>query len=146
MVCEARQDPAAPRRPSGGHLRHGDLSRIFVLPLHDRTVARGRWRVDDHVLKQEPNRKAPTMTKMTDLSRRKLMQASATLGAGALAASTFPAWRARAAEELNMWWWGEQELPGLKAYVDDSVKNYTAATVKAMLQDPALLQSHFQTA
>jgi ABC-type glycerol-3-phosphate transport system substrate-binding protein len=45
-----------------------------------------------------------------------------------------------------MWWWGEQELPGLKAYVDDSVKNYTAATVKAMLQDTAVVQSQFQTA
>ncbi len=72
---------------------------------------------------------------MTDLSRRRLMQASAALGAGALAGSAFPAWRARAAEELTMWWWGEQELPGLQGYVDDSVKNYTAATVKPMLQD-----------
>ena len=86
------------------------------------------------------------MTKTTDLSRRRLMQASAALGAGALAGSAFPAWRARAAEELNMWWWGEQELPGLQGYVDDSVKNYSAATIKPMLQDTAVVISQFQTA
>ena len=45
-----------------------------------------------------------------------------------------------------MWWWGEQELPGLQAFVDDSVKNYTAATVKTMLQDTAVVISQFQTA
>ena len=47
---------------------------------------------------------------------------------------------------LNMWWWGEQELPGLQGFVDDSVKNYTAATVKPMLQDTAVVISQFQTA
>jgi ABC-type glycerol-3-phosphate transport system substrate-binding protein len=50
------------------------------------------------------------------------------------------------APALNMWWWGEQELPGLQAFVDDSVKNYTAATVKPMLQDTAVVISQFQTA
>ena len=45
-----------------------------------------------------------------------------------------------------MWWWGEQELPGLQGFVDDSVKNYTAATVKPMLQDTAVVISQFQTA
>ena len=86
------------------------------------------------------------MTKTTNLSRRRLMQASAALGAGALAGSAFPAWRARAAEELTMWWWGEQELPGLQGYVDEVVKRYTAATVKPMLQDTAVVISQFQTA
>src|SRR3954469_19192902 len=86
------------------------------------------------------------MTKTTDLSRRRLMQASAAIGAGALAGSVFPAWRAEAATELTMWWWGEQELPGLQGYVDDSVKNYSAATVKTMLQDTAVVISQFQTA
>jgi raffinose/stachyose/melibiose transport system substrate-binding protein len=47
---------------------------------------------------------------------------------------------------LNMWWWGEQELPGLQAFVDDSVKSYTAAAVKPMLQDTAVVISQFQTA
>ena len=40
----------------------------------------------------------------------------------------------------------EQELPGLQAFVDDSVKNYKAATVKTMLQDTAVVNSQFQTA
>ena len=53
---------------------------------------------------------------------------------------------ARAASELNMWWWGEQELPGLQAVVDEAVKSYTAATVKPMLQDTAVVISQFQTA
>ena len=79
-------------------------------------------------------------------TRRRVMQASAALGAGALVGSSFPAWRALAAEDLNMWWWGEQELPGLQGFVDDSVKNYTAATVKPMLQDTAVVISQFQTA
>ncbi len=83
---------------------------------------------------------------MTDLSRRRLMQASAALGAGALAGSAFPAWRAQAAAELTMWWGGEQELPGLQGYVDDSVKSYSAAAVKPMLQDTAVVISQFQTA
>src|SRR3954453_10239553 len=82
----------------------------------------------------------------TPFSRRRVMQASAALGAGALAGSAFPAWRARAAEEMTMWWWGEQELPGLQGYVDDSVKSYTAAAVKPMLQDTAVVISQFQTA
>jgi ABC-type glycerol-3-phosphate transport system substrate-binding protein len=86
------------------------------------------------------------MTKMTDLSRRRMMQAAGALGAGALAGSAFPAWRARAAEEMTMWWWGEQELPGLQGYVDELVKRYTAASVKPMLQDTAVVISQFQTA
>ena len=45
-----------------------------------------------------------------------------------------------------MWWWGEQELPGLQAFVEDSVKNYKNATVKTMLQDTAVVISQFQTA
>ena len=79
------------------------------------------------------------------LSRRRMLQASAAVGAGAMAG--FQGWRAQAAaEEINMWWWGEQELPGLQGFVDDSVKNYTAATVKPMLQDTAVVISQFQTA
>jgi ABC-type glycerol-3-phosphate transport system substrate-binding protein len=80
-------------------------------------------------------------------SRRKLLQGSAGLGAGAALGGllpSLPAWAAM--ETLNMWWWGEQELPGLQAFLDDSVKNYSAATVKTMLQDTAVVISQFQTA
>jgi len=83
----------------------------------------------------------------TGFSRRRFLQGSAGLGAGAAVGGLAPARWARAdAPTLNMWWWGEQELPGLQAFVADSVKNYSAATVKTMLQDTAVVISQFQTA
>ncbi len=45
-----------------------------------------------------------------------------------------------------MWWWGEQELPGLKKFVDESIAKYSAAAVESMLQDTAVVISQFQTA
>jgi raffinose/stachyose/melibiose transport system substrate-binding protein len=80
------------------------------------------------------------------LSRRTLLKASAGVAGGAALGGLMPAWRARAAAEISMWWWGEQELPGLQAVVDEAVKSYTAATVKPMLQDTAVVISQFQTA
>ena len=81
------------------------------------------------------------------LSRRKLLKTTAGLGAGASLSGLLPSRPARAADQtLNMWWWGEQELPGLQAFVEDSVKNYKNATVKTMLQDTAVVISQFQTA
>jgi raffinose/stachyose/melibiose transport system substrate-binding protein len=81
------------------------------------------------------------------VSRRKFLERSAGLGAGLALSGLMPSLAAWAdAPALNMWWWGEQELPGLQAFVDDSVKNYTAATVKPMLQDTAVVISQFQTA
>jgi raffinose/stachyose/melibiose transport system substrate-binding protein len=47
---------------------------------------------------------------------------------------------------MDIWYWGEQELPGLQKYVNDSVAAYKAATVKPMLQDTAVVISQFQTA
>ena len=80
-------------------------------------------------------------------SRRKLLKTSAGLGAGAALSGLVPGLSARAdTKTLNMWWWGEQELPGLQAFVEDSVKNYHDATVKTMLQDTAVVISQFQTA
>jgi ABC-type glycerol-3-phosphate transport system substrate-binding protein len=75
------------------------------------------------------------------------LKTSAGLGAGVALNGLLPSAAARAAgPDLNMWWWGEQELPGLKAVVDDAVKSYTAASVKPMLQDTAVVISQFQTA
>lgn len=54
-----------------------------------------------------------------------------------------------AARQLDMWWWGEQELPGLEAYVTSSVAAYeelTGHTVKPALQDTDVVISQFQTA
>jgi ABC-type glycerol-3-phosphate transport system substrate-binding protein len=80
-------------------------------------------------------------------SRRKFLKGSAGLGAGATLAGLLPGLPAAAdVPTLNMWWWGEQELPGLQAFVADSVKNYSAATVKPMLQDTNVVISQFQTA
>ena len=83
-----------------------------------------------------------------DLSRREFLKTSA--GArrrrwrwAALAARLA---HARRTKTLDMWWWGEQELPGLQAFVDSSVAGYTDATVKPMLQDTAVVISQFQTA
>ena len=79
-------------------------------------------------------------------SRRALLETSAAISGAAVLGGI----RGRPARAdtptLNMWWWGEQELPGLQAYVDDSVKSYTAASVKPMLQDTAVVISQFQTA
>jgi raffinose/stachyose/melibiose transport system substrate-binding protein len=81
------------------------------------------------------------------LSRRQLLKTSAGLGAAATLGGLLPAVAARAeTPTLNMWWWGQQELPGLQDVVDEAVKNYTAATVKPMLQDTAVVISQFQTA
>jgi ABC-type glycerol-3-phosphate transport system substrate-binding protein len=84
--------------------------------------------------------------RLREISRRRFLKTSAGLGAG-LALGRFGSAPARAQDKtLDMWWWGEQELPGLQAFVDDSVKNYSAATVKPMLQDTAVVISQFQTA
>jgi ABC-type glycerol-3-phosphate transport system substrate-binding protein len=75
-----------------------------------------------------------------------MLKTSAVLGAGAAFGGLLPGRAARADTTLTMWWWGEQELPGLQAVVDQAVKSYTAATVKPMLQDTAVVISQFQTA
>ena len=75
------------------------------------------------------------------------MRTSGMLGAGAAVGGLLPGMAARAATpDLNMWWWGEQELPGLQKFVDSSIAAYKDATVKPMLQDTAVVISQFQTA
>lgn len=49
----------------------------------------------------------------------------------------------------SMFWWGEQELPGLQDYVDGSLAAYeqeTGNTIRATLQDTDVVISQFQTA
>jgi ABC-type glycerol-3-phosphate transport system substrate-binding protein len=48
--------------------------------------------------------------------------------------------------QLDMWWWGEQELPGLQVYLDRAIAAFTEAQVTPMLQDTAVVISQFQTA
>lgn len=82
-----------------------------------------------------------------DFSRRKFLKGAAA-GTGGLALSgMLPNLAAQAQDKtLDMWWWGEQELPGLQAFLDESVAAYGDATVNTMLQDTAVVISQFQTA
>jgi raffinose/stachyose/melibiose transport system substrate-binding protein len=92
------------------------------------------------------------------LSRRKLLQ----MGAGAMAAagvapllgSPFTAGAARGQElptgqNLDLWWWGEQEAPGLEGWLDESLRLYqerSGNTIESTLQDTSVVISEFQTA
>ena len=79
--------------------------------------------------------------------RRGFLQGSAATLGGLGMGSLLGPLRANAqSPELTMWWWGEQELPGLQAFVDESVAAYTDAKVTTMLQDTAVVISQFQTA
>jgi len=78
-------------------------------------------------------------------TRRSLMLTSAMLAGGA-ALGGLSKGAAAQVKDMDMWYWGEQELPGLQKYVNDSVAKYKAATVKPMLQDTAVVISQFQTA
>lgn len=76
------------------------------------------------------------------LGRRSFLGGAATLGALGLA----PRGALAQDEPLRMWWWGEQELPGLQAYLDKAVAAFGEAAVETMLQDTAVVISQFQTA
>lgn len=78
-------------------------------------------------------------------TRRGFMLTSAMLAGGTALGGLSRAATAQA-KDMDMWYWGEQELPGLQKYVNDSVAKYKAATVKPMLQDTAVVISQFQTA
>jgi ABC-type glycerol-3-phosphate transport system substrate-binding protein len=79
------------------------------------------------------------------LNRRDFVLTSAML-AGGTALGGLSRGASAQAKEMDFWYWGEQELPGLQKYVNDSVAAYKAATVKPMLQDTAVVISQFQTA
>ena len=83
--------------------------------------------------------------KFPRLSRRDFVLTSAML-AGGSALGGLPRGASAQAKDMDFWYWGEQELPGLQKYVEESVAAYKAATVKPMLQDTAVVISQFQTA
>ncbi len=87
-----------------------------------------------------------TTVQIGGLSRRDFVRIAGGLGAGAMLSGLAPSLARAQATELSMWWWGEQELPGLQKYLDASIATYKDATVKAMLQDTAVVISQFQTA
>jgi multiple sugar transport system substrate-binding protein len=77
------------------------------------------------------------------------MKSVGALGMGAGMARALPLFARNIALQdttLTMWWWGEQELPGLQEWVDDTVAAYTGATIETMLQDTSVVISQFQTA
>jgi ABC-type glycerol-3-phosphate transport system substrate-binding protein len=54
-----------------------------------------------------------------------------------------------AGESLKMWWWGEQEAPGITKWVDETLAMFnkqTGATIQPTLQDTAVVITEFQTA
>ncbi len=77
--------------------------------------------------------------------RRQFLQAGAGLGALTLAGG-LPRHALAQDTQLDMWWWGEQELPGLQVYLDRAIAAFTEAQVTPMLQDTAVVISQFQTA
>ncbi|MCR8724632.1 ABC transporter substrate-binding protein [Frigidibacter sp. ROC022] len=48
--------------------------------------------------------------------------------------------------ELDFWWWGEQELPGLQSFVKKAVASFEGGTVTPLLQDTSAVITQFQTA
>jgi ABC-type glycerol-3-phosphate transport system substrate-binding protein len=77
------------------------------------------------------------------MRRRTLLKGLGGLG---LAGGLLPRGAMAQDAALQMWWWGEQELPGLQAYLDESIAAFGEAQVEAMLQDTAVVISQFQTA
>jgi multiple sugar transport system substrate-binding protein len=54
-----------------------------------------------------------------------------------------------APQNLKMWWWGEQEAPGLEKWLNDTIvkfKEETGHSIEPTLQDTAVVISEFQTA
>lgn len=89
------------------------------------------------------------MNRSNRLSRRDFLKVSAGLGLSLPFSQGLPALARplrQDATNLTMWWWGEQELPGLQAFVDESVAAYADASVETMLQDTSVVISQFQTA
>jgi len=85
-------------------------------------------------------------SKKPTISRRDFVKTSAVFGAGTAFSGILPPFARAQEKTLDMWWWGEQELPGLQKFVDGSIAAYKDATVKSMLQDTAVVISQFQTA
>ncbi len=77
--------------------------------------------------------------------RRRFLQAGAGLGALTLTGG-LPGRALAQSPNLDMWWWGEQELPGLQSYLDKAIAAFGQAQITPMLQDTAVVISQFQTA
>ena len=85
-------------------------------------------------------------TRKANVSRRDVLRTSLMMSAASAFGGALPRGAHAQEKNLDMWWWGEQELPGLQKFLDSSIAAYKDATVKAMLQDTAVVISQFQTA
>ena len=85
-------------------------------------------------------------TRKANVSRRDILRTSLMMSAASAFGGTLSRGAQAQEKNLDMWWWGEQELPGLQKFLDSSIATYKDATVKAMLQDTAVVISQFQTA
>ena len=90
------------------------------------------------------------------LSRRDFLKLAGTglaaVGLGSLAAGCTPqapGAKLHTGQKLDWWWWGEQEGPGLEAWIKDSAKIYqdkTGNILTPTLMDTDVVVSQFQTA
>ena len=73
-------------------------------------------------------------------------------GLSACSSSSAPAGDQNAAGELVVWYWGEQEAPGMKSFMDKTVASYNSAgidpkgSVRQVLQESDTLYTAFRTA
>ena len=85
---------------------------------------------------------------MRGISRRNFLKSATALSLGATLSPVMKPF-AQSGIDLSMWYWGEQELPGLQAYVDQAVAAWSEAgggTVDVLLQDTDVVIPQFQTA
>ncbi|MEO3428731.1 ABC transporter substrate-binding protein [Pelagibius sp. CAU 1746] len=67
------------------------------------------------------------------------------MGAGMVTLALGPRAIAQGAN-LDFWWWGEQELPGLQSFVQKAVASFDGGNVSPLLQDTNAVITQFQTA
>ena len=77
-----------------------------------------------------------TDTNGRGLSRRDILRTSAGLGASAALAGLLPSLARAQDKTLNMWWWGEQELPGIQKYLDTAIAAFPDAKISPMCGCP----------
>ena len=84
-----------------------------------------------------------------EMNRRRLLKMAGGAAAAGLAFGAAPAWAKPSANDIKMWWWGEQEAVGIKVWMDDTIKKFKAQTgsnVSATLMDTAQVIPQFTKA
>ena len=84
-----------------------------------------------------------------EMNRRRLLKMAGGAAAAGLAFGAAPASARTSAGDIKMWWWGEQEAVGIKAWMDDTIKKFKAQTgssVSPTLMDTAQVIPQFTKA